>query len=80
MQAPKQKQRGYTGIIVIAVMVALIAIAAAVLVYHELYTKPLFEENQDLKELAELEKQEMENQYKEFDLQYEQLQRTINTN
>ncbi|MBR6201959.1 MAG: hypothetical protein IKQ62_03020 [Bacteroidaceae bacterium] len=58
-------------------MVALIAIAAAVLLYHELYTKPLLEENQDLKELAELEKQEMENQYKEFDLQYEQLQRTI---
>ena len=77
MQAPKLKQRGYTGIIVIAVIVALIAIATAVLVYHELYTKPLFEENQDLKELAEQEKQEMENQYKEFDLQYEQLQRTI---
>lgn len=73
----KASKKGYTGIIVIAIMVALIAIAAAVLLYHELYTKPLLEENQDLKELAELEKQEMENQYKEFDLQYEQLQRTI---
>ena len=77
LHSGKAPKKGYTGIIVIAIMVALIAIAAAVLLYHELYTKPLLEENQDLKELAELEKQEMENQYKEFDLQYEQLQRTI---
>ncbi|MBP3214427.1 MAG: hypothetical protein J6M19_06325 [Bacteroidaceae bacterium] len=74
--APKKKN-GATGIIVIAIMVALIAIVAAVVLYHNLYTKPLLEENQDLKELAELEKQEMENQYREFDLQYEQLQSTI---
>ena len=32
------------------------------------------QENEELKELAELEKQEMESQYKEFDLQYEMLQ------
>ncbi len=75
--APKKKKNGATGIIVIAIMVALIAIVAAVVLYHNLYTKPLLEENQDLKELAELEKQEMENQYREFDLQYEQLQSTI---
>ena len=53
---------------------ALIAIAAAVLTYHHFYTKPLLQENEDLKELAELEKQEMETQYRDFDLQYEMLQ------
>lgn len=64
-------------LIVLGVVVAIIAIVAAVLVYHHFYTKPLLQENEDLKELAELEKQEMENQYREFDLQYEQLQSTI---
>lgn len=73
----KQQKRGSIGLIITGIVVALIAIIGAVLGYHYLYTKPLIEENQDLKELAELEKQEMENQYKEFDLQYEQLQRTI---
>ena len=53
---------------------ALIAIAAAVLGYHYFYTKPLLEENEELKELAELEKQEMESQYRDFDVQYEMLQ------
>lgn len=65
------------GLIVLGVVVALVAIAVAVLIYHQLYAKPLMQENEELKELAELEKQEMENQYKEFDLQYEQLQSTI---
>ena len=65
------------GLIVLGVVVALVAIAVAVLIYHQLYAKPLLQENEELKELAELEKQEMENQYKEFDLQYEQLQSTI---
>ena len=64
-------------LIVLGIVVAIIAIVAAVLVYHHFYTKPLLQENEDLKELAELEKQEMENQYREFDLQYEQLQSTI---
>ena len=56
------------------ILVALIAIAAAVLGYHYFYTKPLLEENEELKELAELEKQEMESQYRDFDVQYEMLQ------
>ena len=77
IQADKQPKKGGIGLIILGIVVALIAIAAAVLLYHNLYTKPLIEENNDLKELAELEKQEMEKQYKEFDLQYEQLQSTI---
>jgi DNA repair exonuclease SbcCD ATPase subunit len=58
----------------LGILVALIAIAAAVLGYHYFYTKPLLEENEELKELAELEKQEMESQYRDFDVQYEMLQ------
>ena len=69
--APKKSP---IGLIALGILVALIAIAAAVLVYHQLYTKPLLAENEDLKELAELEKQEMESQYRDFDLQYEMLQ------
>ena len=66
-----------TGLIILGIVVALIAIAAALLGYHYLYAQPLMQENEELRELAELEKQEMEKQYKEFDLQYEQLQSTI---
>ena len=74
-QQPEQAtKKGAIKLIILGVVVALIAIAAAILVYHNLFTKPLMEENNDLKELAELEKQEMENQYKEFDVQYEMLQ------
>lgn len=61
-------------LIILGILVALIAIAAAVLGYHYFYTKPLLEENEELKELAELEKQEMESQYRDFDVQYEMLQ------
>ena len=74
---PPQKGGGLGKVVVIGILVALIAIAAAILIYHHLYTKPLLAENEDLKELAELEKQEMEKQYRDFDLQYEQLQSTI---
>ena len=77
IQEQQPSKQGNTKLIIIGILVALIAIAAAVLVYHQLYTKPLLAENEDLKELAELEKQEMENQYREFDLQYEQLQSTL---
>ena len=74
---PPQKGGGLGKVVIIGILVALIAIAAAILIYHHLYTKPLLAENEDLKELAELEKQEMEKQYRDFDLQYEQLQSTI---
>ena len=75
MEEPRKK--GYAGLTILGIVVALIAIAAAVVGYHHFYTKPLIQENEELKELAELEKQEMEMQYREFDLQYEQLQQTI---
>lgn len=53
-------KKNATRLIILGILVALIAIAAAVLGYHYFYTKPLLEENEELKELAELEKQEME--------------------
>lgn len=74
IQTEQQGKKHSTLLIIIGVVVALIAIAAAVLTYHHFYTKPLLQENDDLKELAELEKQEMETQYRDFDLQYEMLQ------
>jgi len=74
IQTEQQGKKHSTLLIIIGVVVALIAIAAAVLTYHHFYTKPLLQENEDLKELAELEKQEMETQYRNFDLQYEMLQ------
>lgn len=67
-------KKNVTRLIILGILVALIAIAAAVLGYHYFYTKPLLEENEELKELAELEKQEMESQYRDFDVQYEMLQ------
>lgn len=73
---PPEKKSG-AGLIALGVVVALVAIVAAVVGYHYLYAQPLLKENEELKELAELEKQEMEKQYREFDLQYEQLQSTI---
>lgn len=77
LQADKQPKKGSIGLIITGIVVALIAIIGAVLAYHYLYTKPLQQENEELKELAELEKQEMEDQYRDFDLQYEQLQSTL---
>ena len=74
IQTEQQGKKHSTLIIIIGVVVTLIAIAAAVLTYHHFYAKPLLQENEDLKELAELEKQEMETQYRDFDLQYEMLQ------
>ena len=45
-------RKNYTGLIVLGILVALIAIAAAVLSYHFLYAKPLLQENEELKELV----------------------------
>ena len=75
VQTPEKKSGA--GLMALGVVVALVAIVAAVVGYHYLYAQPLLKENEELKELAELEKQEMEKQYREFDLQYEQLQSTI---
>lgn len=76
-EVKESKRKGYAGLIAIGIVVALVAIAAAVMLYHYAVTKPLAEENEELKELAELEKQEMATQYRDFDLQYEQLQSTL---
>jgi flagellar basal body-associated protein FliL len=54
-EEPQPKKQSTLMLIIIGVVVALIAIAAAVLTYHHVYTKPLLQENEDLKELAELE-------------------------
>lgn len=70
----QELKKSNTLLIAIGIVVALIAIAVAVLTYHQFFTKPLLQENEELKELAELEKQEMESQYRDFDLQYEMLQ------
>ena len=67
-------KKNATRLIILGILVALIAIAAAVLGYHYFYTKPLLEENEELKELAELEKKEMESRDRDFDVQYEMLQ------
>ncbi|MDE7118790.1 MAG: hypothetical protein K2O61_09170 [Bacteroidaceae bacterium] len=58
----------------VCIIVAAIAIIVAVVGYYYFYAHPLQQENEELKELAELEKQEMKNQYKDFDVQYEMLQ------
>ena len=73
----QEQKKSHTLLIVLGIVVGLIAIAAAVLTYHQFYTKPLMEENEELKELAELEKQEMESQYRDFDVQYEMLQNQL---
>lgn len=70
----QEQKKSNTLLIAIGIVVALIAIAVAVLTHHQFFTKPLLQENEELKELAELEKQEMESQYRDFDLQYEMLQ------
>ncbi|NLV51837.1 MAG: hypothetical protein GXY64_00965 [Bacteroidales bacterium] len=63
---------------VIGIAAALAAIVIAVACYHYLYAKPLAQENEELKELAEIDKKEMETQYREFEAQYEMLQSRLN--
>lgn len=72
-QTTQSEQRSHTSLIV-GIAVVAIAIIVAVVGYYYLYARPLLQENEELKELAELEKQEMKSQYKDFDVQYEMLQ------
>ena len=58
----------------LAIGVTILAFGVAIMTHYLLYAKPLLRENEELKELAELEKQEMETQYRDFDAQYEMLQ------
>ena len=69
--------QGYGRLVTLGTLVALAAVAVALLGYHFLYARPLVQENQELKELAELEKEEMATQYKDFDTQYEMLQNQL---
>lgn len=73
----RKRTNGSTGLTVAIVLGALAAVVAVVLCYHFLYARPLAEENEELKELAEIEKQEMASQYKDFDAQYEMLQNKL---
>jgi hypothetical protein len=73
-QLAMPQKKSNAGLIITGIAVALVAIVVAVLGYHYLYAKPLIQENEELKELAELEKEEMASQYRDFDVQYEMLQ------
>lgn len=64
-------RKSYTGLIVLGIVVMLLAVGAAVLGYMLVDQQ---KQNEELQELAELDKQEMQSQYKDFDAQYEMLQ------
>jgi len=74
----QEQKKGTTKLMVIGIAAALAAIVIAVACYHYLYAKPLAQENEELKELAEIDKKEMETQYREFEAQYEMLQSRLN--
>ena len=76
-QEQQPAKKSSAGLIITGIVVALIALVVAVLGYHFLYAKPLIQENEELKELAELEKEEMVSQYRDFDAQYEMLQNQL---
>jgi hypothetical protein len=77
-QQPAQPaKKSSAGLSITGIVMALIALVVAVLGYHFLYAKPLIQENEELKELAELEKEEMVSQYRDFDAQYEMLQNQL---
>lgn len=76
-QEQQPAKKSSATLIITGIVVALIALVVAVLGYHFLYAKPLIQENEELKELAELEKEEMVSQYRDFDAQYEMLQNQL---
>lgn len=76
-QEQQPAKKSSAALIITGIIVALIALVVAVLGYHFLYAKPLIQENEELKELAELEKEEMVSQYRDFDAQYEMLQNQL---
>ena len=67
----KKAHKGHTGLIVLGIITIIMAGGAAWLAY-QLADKQ--KQNEELLELAELDKQEMAMQYKDFDAQYEMLQ------
>lgn len=76
-QEQQPAKKSSAALIITGIVVALIALVVAVLGYHFLYAKQLIQENEELKELAELEKEEMVSQYRDFDAQYEMLQNQL---
>lgn len=67
----KNARKSYSGMIILGVIVVLFAAGAAILGYMLVDQQ---KQNEELQELAELDKQEMQSQYKDFDAQYEMLQ------
>lgn len=67
----ENERKGHTGLIVLGIVVILLAVGAALLGYMLIDQQ---KQNEELQELAELDKQEMQSQYKDFDAQYEMLQ------
>lgn len=74
MNEPKRNTGMLVGLIV-AVVLLLGVIGASVYFYLELNRQKA--ENAELQELAELDKKEMEDQYRQFDIQYGELQKQI---
>lgn len=70
----KKKKKNSTAIIVLSTFLVIL-IAALGFVAYLLVDKD--NENKQLQELAELDKAEMKNQYKEFDIQYQELQKQL---
>lgn len=73
-QNEKKKKKNSTAIVVLSVFLVLLIAALGFLAYL-LIDKD--KENQQLQELAELDKAEMKDQYKEFDMQYQELQKQL---
>lgn len=73
-QNEKKKKKNSTTIVVLSVFLMLLIAALGFLAYL-LIDKD--KENQQLQELAELDKAEMKDQYKEFDMQYQELQKQL---
>lgn len=70
-------QKGKKSSVMLYVLTAFIFLLIGVLGYFAYLIVNKDKENQQLQELAELDKAEMKNQYKEFDTQYQELQKQL---
>lgn len=70
-------QKGKKSNVMLYVLTAFIFLLIGVLGYFAYLIVNKDKENQQLQELAELDKAEMKNQYKEFDTQYQELQKQL---
>lgn len=69
-----KNKKGSTTLILLSCLIALLVAALGYLAYVVVNQD---KENKQLQELAELDKAEMKNQYKEFDVQYQELQKQL---